>query len=66
MERGVFVQVSSDGRFLVNNGDSGVVAAPIIPRQEGEEVDIIVFSVPEGVFDGIKMEGAAVLGEVTI
>ena len=34
-ERGMFIRVSSDGRFPFNEGVGGVVAAPDLPQQEG-------------------------------
>ena len=60
-DSGVFIQVSSDGLFTVDEGDGGVVAAPVLPRQEGEEVDIIVSDVPDGGVDVGELEVAAVL-----
>ena len=56
----MFIRVSSDGRFPVNEGVGGVVAAPDLPQQEGGGVDIIVSNVPEGGVDGSELEGAAV------
>ena len=43
-----------------------MVAASVLPRQEREEVGIIVANVTEGDVDDGKLEGATVLGEVTM
>ena len=62
----MFVQISLNSHFPVNEGGGGVVAVAVITLQEREEVDIIVADVTEGGVDGGELEGATVLREVTI
>ena len=62
----MLVEVPLDGSFPIDEGDGGVVAGPVYPQGEGLEVDVVVSNVLEGGVDGGKLEGAAVLGEVTL
>ena len=62
----MFVKVSSDSSFPVNEGDGGVVAAPVLPRREREEVDIMVVDVHAGGVESGELEGTTVIREVAI
>ena len=46
--------------------NGGVIKAPVFPRREGQEVNVVVANVSEGGVDGGKLEGADVLQEVAV
>ena len=57
----MFVQFSLDGRLPVGEEGGGMVAALVLLRREGEEVDVVVANIPKGGVDNVKLEGATVL-----
>ena len=42
----MIVEVPLDGRLPVDEGGGGVVAAPVRPQGEGQEMDVVVSDVP--------------------
>ena len=54
-EHAVLVQVPPECCFLVDKRGGGVVAAPIFPRGEGQEVDVAVADATKGGVDGGKL-----------
>ena len=57
----MLVQVSLDRYLPVGEGGSGMVAAPVLPRREREEVDVVVADILKGGVDDGELKGATVL-----
>ena len=43
-----------------------MIETPVRPKVERQELDIVVYNVPEGGVDGSELEGEAVLVEETV
>ena len=62
----MFVHVALDSRLPVGRWNSGMVVAPVFPRREREELDVVLADIPKGGVDGGGLKGATVLQEEAV